>query len=86
MGTAAADEKLRRQARPRSPQPRRWAVMAVPKQKKSKSRTPSPFAARQGDARERLSCPELWRPQTPHVACRACGSYRGRQVIPIVAR
>lgn len=61
--------------------------MAVPKQKKSKSRTRRRRSQHDKVTMANVSwCHNCGARKLPHVACRACGTYRGRQVIPIVAR
>jgi len=59
---------------------------AVPKRKYSK--------ARQGERRSHLhltppqlmECPTCRNPMLPHQVCPTCGSYRGREIIPMKHR
>ena len=55
--------------------------MAVPKQKRSKSRQKRRkyhFRVKNTNLRK---CPECKKPVPPHQACPNCGTYKGKQVI-----
>lgn len=57
--------------------------MAVPKKKKSKSRTRM-GRAHHGLAAPSLSeCPQCGARKLPHRACRECGHYKGRQIFEV---
>ncbi|MDI6773864.1 MAG: 50S ribosomal protein L32 [Verrucomicrobiota bacterium] len=60
--------------------------MGVPKRRTSKSK----IRTRQRSHRVRFvhskPCPQCGAPQEPHRACRACGYYRGRQVVTMAVR
>jgi len=58
--------------------------MAVPKQHRSKSR--------QGQRRQHIflkspgltTCPKCGKPVLPHILCKNCGFYKGREVIDVL--
>ncbi len=58
--------------------------MAVPKRKKSKSRT---RMRRKSNTKTRLTtvkaCPQCGAPQKSHRICPSCGYYKGRQVLTV---
>jgi len=59
--------------------------MAVPKQKKSKSRSRMRRSQHDRIAPKQLGwCANCGERKLPHHVCLSCGVYRGRQVIPIV--
>jgi len=56
--------------------------MAVPKRKKSRSRTRHRKAQWLRIARPTVTrCPQCKSPTRPHTACSVCGTYAGRQVV-----
>lgn len=55
--------------------------MAVPKQKKSRSRTRSRRAQWKAQPPALVSCPRCRETKLPHIACPACGTYNQRQVL-----
>ncbi len=58
--------------------------MPVPKKKTSKAKTRSRRAAAWTlDVPSRSLCPRCGSAKLPHVVCRACGWYAGRQAIEI---
>ncbi|MBI3742793.1 MAG: 50S ribosomal protein L32 [Chloroflexi bacterium] len=55
----------------------------LPKRKRSKSRQghrASHFAVRTISL---STCPQCQSPKAPHIACRVCGTYNGRQVLKV---
>ncbi len=61
--------------------------MAVPKQKKSKSRTRRRRSSHDVVAAKNVVwCFNCGARKLPHRVCLSCGTYKGRQVIPVVAR
>jgi large subunit ribosomal protein L32 len=59
--------------------------MAVPKRKKSKSKTRMRRAVKKVRMRTVKACPQCGAPQEPHRVCPSCGYYRGRQVVSVKA-
>ncbi len=57
--------------------------MAVPKRKKSKSRTMSRRSTWKTETPANSLCPQCHSPKLPHRACRECGYYEGREVIKV---
>jgi large subunit ribosomal protein L32 len=58
--------------------------MAVPKRKTSRSKTRTRRAGNwRLDAPARSVCPNCGAAKLPHVVCRNCGQYRGRQVLDV---
>lgn len=56
--------------------------MAVPKTKKSKSRTNSRFHANSKlTAPQLVECPHCHEMKLPHVVCKNCGYYDGKEVV-----
>jgi len=55
--------------------------MAVPKKKKSKSRSAMNRAHWHLEAPGWVGCPQCQEPMTLHHVCKACGYYKGRQVL-----
>jgi large subunit ribosomal protein L32 len=56
-------------------------IMAVPKQRKSKSRRDMRRAQHDKTTAPNLSpCPNCGEPKLPHRVCAYCGHYRGREV------
>jgi len=60
---------------------RRYYEMAVPKRKKSRSRTSSRRARWELRALPRSECPHCHSPKMPHRACPNCGTYNGREIL-----
>jgi large subunit ribosomal protein L32 len=56
--------------------------MAVPKKKMSRSRTRKRKAQWKVQAPRLTPCPQCDAPKLPHRVCPACGSYKGREVLP----
>ena len=56
--------------------------MAVPKKKTSKSRKNMRRAHDFLTAPASSLCPQCKAPKLPHRACSACGTYKGKEVIP----
>ncbi|HUT53433.1 MAG TPA: 50S ribosomal protein L32 [bacterium] len=54
--------------------------MAVPKRKKSKSRTRTRRTHQGLTAPNVIACPSCGEPMLPHQMCSHCGKYRGRVV------
>jgi large subunit ribosomal protein L32 len=59
--------------------------MAVPKKRKSKSRTRMGRAHHALKAPNLSPCPQCGEPKTPHRVCASCGHYRGRQIFEVVS-
>jgi len=60
--------------------------MAVPKRKKSKSKTASRKAQNMKKPIFQASkCSQCGAPQQPHRACPSCGYYNGRQVLTVAS-
>ena len=57
--------------------------MAVPKQRKSRSRRDQRRAHDALAAPARSRCPQCEAPKPPHRICPSCGSYRGREVVQV---
>ncbi len=57
--------------------------MAVPKRKKSKSRTMSRRSTWKAQTPASSECPQCHSPKLPHRVCRECGFYEGREVIKV---
>lgn len=58
--------------------------MAVPKRKKSKSKTASRKAQNmKKPTAHASSCAQCSAPKQPHHACPSCGYYNGRQVLTV---
>ena len=55
--------------------------MAVPKRRTSRRRRDQRRAHDALAVPPRSRCPQCGEPKLPHRVCRACGSYRGREVI-----
>lgn len=61
--------------------------MPVPKQKKSKCRTRRRRSTHDKVASKNVVwCMNCGARALPHRVCMSCGTYKGRQVIPIIAR
>jgi large subunit ribosomal protein L32 len=57
--------------------------MAVPKRKKSRSRTASRRAQWKLGMPAKAECPQCHSPKLPHRACPHCGTYNGREVLEV---
>jgi large subunit ribosomal protein L32 len=57
--------------------------MAVPKRKTSKSRRDKRRAQHSIEAPRVNVCPQCNSPKRPHHVCPTCGSYKGREVVPL---
>jgi large subunit ribosomal protein L32 len=57
--------------------------MGVPKRKTSKMRLRTRKAANRWHAPSLSKCTQCGAPLPSHVACPACGTYRGRQVLDV---
>lgn len=60
--------------------------MAVPKRKMSKSRMRSRKRSHKLLLTASQACPNCGAPRQSHRVCPSCGSYKGRQVLTIVAK
>ncbi|MCB9507132.1 MAG: 50S ribosomal protein L32 [Myxococcales bacterium] len=61
--------------------------MPVPKKKTSKCRTRRRRAQHDKVAvKNSAACPECGATRLPHRVCMSCGTYKGRQVVPILVR
>jgi large subunit ribosomal protein L32 len=59
--------------------------MAVPKKRKSKSRTRQRRSQQDRVFPKQLrDCPDCGEPKLPHHACMSCGTYKDRQVLQVV--
>jgi large subunit ribosomal protein L32 len=59
--------------------------MAVPKRKKSKSKTRMRRAQLKATITASKACPQCGASQQSHRVCPSCGYYRGRQVVTVQA-
>lgn len=57
--------------------------MAVPKKKRTRSRSRHKKAAWKVTAAHTLACPRCGSPRLSHRACSNCGTYRGREVLSV---
>ena len=57
--------------------------MAVPKRKTSKSRRDKRRATHALATPRVNICPQCNSPKQPHRVCPTCGSYKGREVVPL---
>jgi large subunit ribosomal protein L32 len=57
--------------------------MPVPKRKTPRSRSRSRRSQWKAKATTFSSCPQCRQPKLPHVVCKYCGYYAGRQVIEV---
>ncbi|MDH3731011.1 MAG: 50S ribosomal protein L32 [Acidimicrobiia bacterium] len=57
--------------------------MAVPKKKMSRSRTRRRKAQWRLNAPRTAVCPQCNAAKMPHRACPECGTYKGRETIPV---
>jgi len=58
--------------------------MANPKHKISRTRRDKRRAQRRLEPVQILLCPQCHEPKLPHRTCLSCGTYAGRQVLPVV--
>jgi large subunit ribosomal protein L32 len=57
--------------------------MAVPKRKTSKARRDQRRAQHKIEAPRVNTCPQCGHPKQPHRVCPTCGTYKGREVVPL---
>jgi len=57
--------------------------MAVPKRKTSKSRRDKRRATYKLRPQGLVECRQCHQPKRPHHVCPTCGTYRGREVVPL---
>lgn len=57
--------------------------MAVPKRKTSKSRRDKRRATHALETPRVNICPQCNSPKRPHHVCPVCGTYKGREVVPL---
>ena len=57
--------------------------MAVPKQRKSRSRRDQRRSHDSLPATAMSRCPSCDAPKLPHRICQSCGAYRGREVVQV---
>jgi len=57
--------------------------MAVPKKKMSRSRTRRRKAQWKVAAPTKSRCPQCGAAHIPHRACAQCGTYNGREILPV---
>ena len=57
--------------------------MAVPKRKKSRSRTHSRRSQWKASPPSYSECPQCHQPKLPHKVCKNCGYYAGREAIEL---
>lgn len=57
--------------------------MAVPKRKKSRSRTHHRRSQWKGSVPTYSECPQCHQPKLPHIVCKNCGYYAGREAIEL---
>jgi large subunit ribosomal protein L32 len=57
--------------------------MAVPKKKMSRSRTRRRKAGWKLSAPQTVACSRCHAQKLPHHACPECGTYRGREALPV---
>ena len=57
--------------------------MAVPKRKTSKARRDKRRAQHKIEAPRVNACPQCGQPKKAHRLCPTCGTYRGREVVPL---
>lgn len=58
----------------------------VPKQRKTKSRQAQRRMHLFIKRRSLISCPKCGKPALPHIVCRNCGYYKGREVIDVLKK
>jgi len=59
--------------------------MPVPKRKTSQSRRDKRRAQHKLEVTTASFCPQCKSPKLPHRACPKCGTYKGREVVPLEA-
>jgi len=59
--------------------------MAVPKRKSSKRKCRARKGSHASVVRASQACPACGAPAQPHRVCKACGQYRGVQVLTVAA-
>jgi large subunit ribosomal protein L32 len=57
--------------------------VAVPKRKTSKSRRDKRRATHAIEAPRLSTCPQCGSPKQSHRVCPTCGTYKGREVVPL---
>jgi large subunit ribosomal protein L32 len=57
--------------------------MAVPKRKTSKSRRDKRRATHALETPRVNICPQCGSPKRPHHVCAVCGTYKGREIVPL---
>jgi large subunit ribosomal protein L32 len=57
--------------------------MPVPKRKTSQRKRDQRRAQQKLDAAQLSYCPQCHSPKLPHRACPKCGTYKGREIIPM---
>ena len=60
--------------------------MAVPKQRKTKSRRNQRRSHRALSGRNLGKCPKCAQPILSHTMCENCGKYKGREVVDVLAK
>ncbi|MCK4781918.1 50S ribosomal protein L32 [Candidatus Parcubacteria bacterium] len=60
--------------------------MAVPKQRKTKSRRNQRRSHINLKAPLLIKCPKCGKPVKPHTVCWSCGFYKGKEVIDVLAK
>lgn len=63
-----------------------YYIMAVPKQRKTKSRRNQRRMHIFLETPKLTTCPRCGKPVLPHIVCSACGYYKGREVIDIMKK
>lgn len=57
--------------------------MSVPKKKTSRARRDKRRAQHKLQVETASFCPQCRSPKLPHRACPTCGTYKGREVVPV---
>lgn len=60
--------------------------MAVPKQKKSRSKVKSRRGTQKLKTTQSVACSKCGSPRLPHVVCKVCGTYKNREVLDMEKR
>jgi large subunit ribosomal protein L32 len=63
--------------------PERRLIMAVPKRRTSVARKRKRRSHLALQALNLDRCPRCLEPKEPHRVCRVCGTYKGREVLPV---
>ena len=58
--------------------------MAHPKHKISKARRDKRRAQKRLMPTHTILCPQCHEPKLPHMTCLSCGTYAGRQILPVI--